>query len=114
MNIKAQSSDRASIEMLNGNIISSLKTDFASFANISEYLDKDYKNAKRHFDIEYIKAQLRRFSNNVAKTARFMGVDRAALYRKIRSLIGIPKVNEKKIIELINSDVINKKEDAHR
>lgn len=113
MNIKAQNADVASIEMLNGNIINSLKTDFASFANISEYLDKDYKNAKRHFDIEYIKAQLRRFSNNVAKTARFMGVDRAALYRKIRSLIGIPKVHEKKIVELINSDPINKKEEAH-
>lgn len=113
MNVKAQNADIASIEMLNGNIINSLKTDFASFVNISEYLDKDYKNAKRHFDIEYIKAQLRRFSNNVAKTARFMGVDRAALYRKIRSLIGIPKVNEKKIVELINNDVINKKEEAH-
>lgn len=101
-----------SINMLHPSILGSLKTDFASFANISEYLDKDYKNAKKHFDIEYIKAQLRRFSNNVAKTARFMGVDRAALYRKIRALLGIPKAGDKKIAYLINSDLHqNKKND---
>lgn len=111
MNSMIQSADVASVEMLNANIVNTLKTDFASFANIAGYLDMDYKNAKRHFDIEYIKAQLRRFSNNVAKTARFMGVDRAALYRKIRSLIGINKIGEKKIIELIHHNNITQKID---
>ena len=111
MNAMIQNADVASVEMLNPNIVNVLKTDFASFANIAGYLDMDYKNAKRHFDIEYIKSQLRRFSNNVAKTARFMGVDRAALYRKIRSLIGVSKIGEKKIVELINSNNISPKED---
>jgi len=111
MNAAIQNADVASVEMLNGNIVNALKTDFASFANVAGYLDMDYKSAKRHFDIEYIKAQLRRFSNNVAKTARFMGVDRAALYRKIRSLMGINKIGEKKIIELINNNNIPHKED---
>jgi two-component system nitrogen regulation response regulator NtrX len=111
MNVMIQNADVASVEMLNGNIVNALKTDFASFANIAGYLDMDYKSAKRHFDIEYIKAQLRRFSNNVAKTARFMGVDRAALYRKIRSLIGIHKIGEKKIVELINNNNLIHKED---
>lgn len=112
LNLKTHNTDVISVDMLNANIIGALKADFASFANISEYLDKDYKSAKKHFDIAYIKAQLRRFSNNVAKTARFMGVDRAALYRKIRSLIGIPKIGEKKIVDLINNDTTHSKDEA--
>jgi two-component system nitrogen regulation response regulator NtrX len=108
---KIHNTESITINMLHPNILGVLKTDFASFANISAYLDKDYKNAKKHFDIEYIKAQLRRFSNNVAKTARFMGVDRAALYRKIRSLLGVQQSGEKKIVHLINRDFDHKKQD---
>lgn len=104
MMMKIQNDNTLNASMLNPNILGTMKTDFASFASISEYLDKDYKSAKRHFDIEYIKAQLRRFSNNVAKTARFMGVDRAALYRKIRSLFVIPKSGNNKIVSLIHNE----------
>lgn len=103
--MKMTNSGTITIDMLHPNILGIVKSDFASFANITEYLDKDYKSAKRHFDIEYIKAQLRRFSNNVAKTARFMGVDRAALYRKIRSLLGLQKSGDKKIVHLINKEI---------
>lgn len=101
---KLATSNGITIEMLPQHILGVLRTDFATFANITEYLDKDYKSAKKHFDMEYIKAQLRRFSNNVAKTARFMGVDRAALYRKIRSLVGNQKTGDMKIVHLINRD----------
>ena len=103
--LKMSNTDNITIDMLHPSILGIVKTDFASFANITEYLDKDYKSAKRHFDMEYIKAQLRRFSNNVAKTARFMGVDRAALYRKIRSLLGLQKSNDKKIVHLISKEL---------
>ncbi len=109
--LKMSNADSITIDMLHPNILGIVKTDFASFANITEYLDKDYKSAKKHFDIEYIKAQLRRFSNNVAKTARFMGVDRAALYRKIRSLLGLQKSNNKKIVHLISKELDKTKKD---
>jgi two-component system nitrogen regulation response regulator NtrX len=100
---KIEDSDHLTLEMLHPNILGSVKNDFGNFANINAYLEKDYKSAKRLFDIQYIKAQLHRFSNNVAKTARFMGVDRAALYRKIRSLLGI-QGGDKKLAQLINRE----------
>jgi len=100
---KIEESDHLNLDMLHPNILGSVKNDFGNFANINAYLEKDYKSAKRLFDIQYIKAQLHRFSNNVAKTARFMGVDRAALYRKIRSLLGI-QGGDKKLSQLINRE----------
>jgi two-component system nitrogen regulation response regulator NtrX len=103
--IMAKNSDteNLTLEMLHPNILGCVKDDFGNFANINAYLEKDYKSAKKLFDIQYIKAQLHRFSNNVAKTARFMGVDRAALYRKIRSLLGI-QGGDKKLAQLINRE----------
>ncbi len=111
MMMKINDENVLSVNMIHPNIVDTMKTDFASFASIAKYLDKDYKSAKKHFDIEYIKAQLKRFSNNVAKTARFMGVDRAALYRKIRTLLGIPKVGDNKIVNLIHGNVSSLKQD---
>ena len=40
-----------------------------------------------------------------------MGVDRAALYRKIRTLFGIPKVGNHKIVNLIHGDISQLKQD---
>jgi hypothetical protein len=40
-----------------------------------------------------------------------MGVDRAALYRKIRSLLGLQKSNNKKIVHLVGQDLDKTKKD---
>lgn len=50
------------------------------------FLSLPLKNARDCFEAEYLKAQLERFSGNVSKTSEFVGMDRAALHRKLKQL----------------------------
>ena len=60
--------------------------------------DKDKKNimnlpikdARKHFEKEYLLNQVSRFGGNISKTANFIGMERSALHRKIKD-IGIKK-----------------------
>lgn len=52
----------------------------------SEIISKQLKQARDLFEKEYIIAQLDRFNGNISKTAAFIGMDRTALHRKIKSL----------------------------
>ncbi len=52
----------------------------------SDILSKELKKARELFEKEYLCAQLNRFSWNISKTADFIGMDRTALHRKIKSL----------------------------
>ena len=38
------------------------------------------------FEREYLIAQINRFSGNVSRTAEFIGMERSALHRKLKSL----------------------------
>ncbi len=44
------------------------------------------KNARELFETEYINLQMKRFNNNVSKTADFIGMERSALHRKLKLL----------------------------
>jgi two-component system nitrogen regulation response regulator NtrX len=44
------------------------------------------REAREIFERRYLEAQLTRFDNNVARMATFIGMERSALYRKLRSL----------------------------
>ena len=44
------------------------------------------KAAREHFETRYLLSQLARFNGNVSKTAAFIGMERAALHRKLKSL----------------------------
>ncbi len=44
------------------------------------------KKAREYFEKEYIKIQMNRFNNNVSRTANFIGMERSALHRKLKSL----------------------------
>lgn len=50
------------------------------------FLSMPLKSARDCFEAEYLKAQLERFSGNVSKTSEFVGMDRAALHRKLKQL----------------------------
>jgi two-component system nitrogen regulation response regulator NtrX len=52
----------------------------------SDILSRELKKARELFEKEYLCAQLNRFSGNISKTANFIGMDRTALHRKIKSL----------------------------
>ena len=44
------------------------------------------REAREAFEREYLKAQIRRFSGNVSRTASFIGMERSALHRKLKAL----------------------------
>jgi two-component system nitrogen regulation response regulator NtrX len=44
------------------------------------------KAAREHFETQYLISQLTRFDGNVSKTAEFVGMERSALHRKLKSL----------------------------
>src|SRR3546814_7450998 len=44
------------------------------------------REARESFEREYLKAQIRRFSGNVSRTAAFIGMEKSALHRKLKAL----------------------------
>ena len=45
-----------------------------------------------NFEKTYLSSQLKKFKGNIAKTANFIGMERSALHRKLKSL-GIKGIN---------------------
>jgi len=44
------------------------------------------RDAREHFEREYLQAQIDRFGGNISRTAGFVGMERSALHRKLKSL----------------------------
>ena len=44
------------------------------------------REAREVFEREYLNAQMLRFSGNISRTAAFIGMERSALHRKLKSL----------------------------
>ncbi len=44
------------------------------------------RDAREHFEREYLQAQIDRFDGNISRTASFVGMERSALHRKLKSL----------------------------
>ena len=54
---------------------------------ISPYLASlSLRDAREAFEREYLMIQIKRFSGNISKTANFVGMERSALHRKLKSL----------------------------
>ena len=54
------------------------------------------REAREAFEKEYLLAQLQRFAGNISQTARFVGMERSALHRKLRALgVHDPKGGDK-------------------
>ncbi len=52
------------------------------------------REAREHFEREYLVAQIERFGGNISRTAGFVGMERSALHRKLK-LLGINIGNER-------------------
>ena len=50
------------------------------------------KEAREYFEKEYLITQLKKNHGNISKTADFIGMERTALHRKLKSL-GIKGIN---------------------
>jgi two-component system nitrogen regulation response regulator NtrX len=44
------------------------------------------REARENFEREYLRIQIKRFSGNISRTAAFIGMERSALHRKLKSL----------------------------
>ena len=68
----------------------------SSMENDQSLLEKSFasplKEAREHFEKEYLTIQLKKNHGNISKTADFIGMERSALHRKLKSL-GIKGIN---------------------
>ncbi|MDC3232651.1 sigma-54 dependent transcriptional regulator [Pelagibacteraceae bacterium] len=80
------------IDMLLGEILSST----SAKKNVESLLEKSFtsplKEAREHFEKEYLSKQLKKNHGNISRTADFIGMERSALHRKLKSL-GIKGIN---------------------
>ena len=49
-------------------------------------LSRPLKEARENFEKEYLSSQLKKFGGNVSKMAKFIGMERSALHRKLKGL----------------------------
>lgn len=54
--------------------------------NSTEIMALPLREAREMFEREYLLAQVTRFNNNISRTAEFVGMERSALHRKLKSL----------------------------
>ena len=69
--------------------VDSLALDMGDYNNdaisLNNY-DLSLKEARIEFEKEYLLSQIKRFSGNITKVSEFTGMERTALYRKLKSL----------------------------
>lgn len=80
-----ESSDLIHSEMLPAEITSSTPA-VLTMDRSAEFMGLPLRDARELFEREYLLAQLGRFGGNISRTAEFVGMERSALHRKLRSL----------------------------
>jgi len=66
----------------------SIEEDFS----VTDTLTVPLKEARESFEKKYLISQLKKFSGNISKTAKFIGMERSALHRKLK-LLGVKDLN---------------------
>tara|TARA_Y100000590_G_scaffold313215_1_gene354060 strand:- start:2996 stop:4360 length:1365 start_codon:yes stop_codon:yes gene_type:complete len=93
--------ERISILSLNEKVnnVNQLVQDALSQKNVSKNIDSyenvltyPLKEAREKFEKNYLTSQLKKHKGNISKTAEFIGMERSALHRKLKTL-GIKGVN---------------------
>ncbi len=72
-------------EMLPAEIVSNLPS-APQWEGVGDILKLPLRDAREIFEKQYLLSQVSRFSGNISKTANFIGMERSALHRKLRSL----------------------------
>ena len=60
--------------------------DYVNEVSNNHNFDLSLKEARNEFEKEYLLSQIKRFNGNMLKVSEFTGMERTALYRKIKSL----------------------------
>ena len=77
------------------NTINDILNPISKHANkntIEQTFQSPLKEAREHFEKEYLTTQLKKHHGNISKTADFIGMERSALHRKLK-LLGIKGLN---------------------
>ena len=53
---------------------------------LAKLMNLPLRDAREVFEREYLVAQINRFGGNISRTAEFIGMERSALHRKLKSL----------------------------
>ena len=77
-------------------LMNDILTSSSSIEKNQSILEKSFasplKEAREHFEKEYLTTQLKKNHGNISRTADFIGMERSALHRKLKSL-GIKGIN---------------------
>ena len=60
--------------------------------SVVDTLSIPLREARESFEKEYLISQLKKFSGNISKTAKFVGMERSALHRKLK-ILGVKDLN---------------------
>jgi len=77
--------DPITLEMMPNEMLSNISENKVG-VDKAEFMSLQLRDAREIFEKRYIEAQIMRFSGNISKTANFIGMERSALHRKIKSL----------------------------
>ena len=66
--------------------IGAITPDVLKWEKSGEIMSLPLRDAREVFEREYLLAQVTRFAGNISKTAAFIGMERSALHRKLKSL----------------------------
>ena len=71
-------------------VIDDILMSSSQISNNNKMLEQSFqsplKEAREHFEKEYLTTQLKKHHGNISKTADFIGMERSALHRKLKSL----------------------------
>ncbi len=59
---------------------------FSHHQGLQEVIGMPLRDAREKFEREYLNVQITRFGGNISRTAQFIGMERSALHRKLKSL----------------------------
>ena len=59
---------------------------FSKHDGMQEVIGMPLRDARERFEREYLNVQITRFGGNISRTAAFIGMERSALHRKLKSL----------------------------
>ena len=63
-----------------------LKSSEEKSFDVKDTLSVPLKEARENFEKEYLTTQLKKFGGNISKMAKFIGMERSALHRKLKTL----------------------------
>ena len=92
MTILSSNESKANINKLIDDILSPKNIDNRDNNILQKSLTAPLKEARKHFEKEYLITQLKKNHGNISKTADFIGMERSALHRKLKEL-GIKGIN---------------------